>query len=108
MRPNGTIIQSIVTKDGTNEQTFYKSNMEPSFGFIINGTDSTAVKYNPHSDIGYTKKYKPGTPKFKEIANKAAQYNVPVITYGEAYDNLEEVERQTEKFQPGGSIASRL
>lgn len=97
---NGTIIESIVTKDGTNRQTFAKSNGQPSFGFDITADrDSTARVYNPYNDFGYEKKYKPGTLEFKQAAEKAAQYRVPLATYGEAYDNMEEVKRQAEAIR---------
>lgn len=102
---NGTIIQSTVDKDGVNKQVFMKSNQAPSFGMIINGQDSTAVKYN--SELDYTtRKYKPGTPEFKEIAKKTTIYGVPLATYDEASANLAEVKEQTQHLQPGGEIPS--
>lgn len=81
--------------------------MEPSFGFDITADrDSIARIYNPHSDFGYEKKYKPGTPEFEEAARKAAQYNVPLATYGEAFDNFDEVQRQVDALQEGGEVPS--
>lgn len=100
---NGTIIQSTVDKDGVNNQVFMKSNQAPSFGMIVNGQDSTAVKYNPELDYA-TRKYKPGTPEFKEIAKKTTIYGVPLATYDEAVANLTEVKNQAQHLQPGGEI----
>lgn len=100
---NGTIIQSTVDKDGVNKQVFMKSNQAPSFGMIVNGQDSTAVKYNPELDYT-TRKYKPGTQEFKEIAEKTTIYGVPLATYDEAVANLAEVKNQTQHLQPGGEI----
>lgn len=105
--PNETIIESVVDKDGTNYQTFYKSNMQPSFGFnITEAGDSTAVIFDPTNDLGYRRKYKPGTKQFQEAAAKAAQYNVPLATYKEAYDNYNEVQEQVDSMQEGGEIPS--
>lgn len=100
---NGTIVQSTVDKDGVNNQVFMKSNQAPSFGMIVNGQDSTAVKYNPELDYA-TRKYKPGTPEFKEIAKKTTIYGVPLATYDEAVANLTEVKNQAQHLQPGGEI----
>ena len=100
---NGTIIQSTVDKDGVNNQVFMKSNQAPSFGMIVNGQDSTAVKYNPELDYAI-RKYKPGTPEFKEIAKKTTIYGVPLATYDEAVANLTEVKNQAQHLQPGGEI----
>lgn len=111
---NGTIIESVVDNDGVNTQTFYRSNLVPSFKLKIrhdgvNAPDTLGV-YNytdPQSFIAYDK-LKPGSKEYTEVVKKSKQYNVPLATYNEASANFEEVKNQAQHLQPGGSIARRL
>lgn len=113
---NGTRVDSVVDKNGVNHQTFYKSNGAPSYGFEINvagGTEApdtlSALKYNHPNDLIAYKKFKPGSHEFERIAKNSKQYNVPLATYGEAYDNYDEVQRQASKFlQKGGTTKEEL
>lgn len=101
-----TIVTSTVDKDGTNEQVFMNSNGNRSYGLDINGTDSLAKRFYPNGMIREYKAFKPGTPEFEEIAKKSKKYEVPLVGYEEASNNLEEVKNQMKQFQEGGEVPS--
>ena len=101
-----TIVTSTVDKDGTNEQVFMNSNGNRSYGLDINGTDSLAKRFYPDGMFREYKTFKPGTPEFEEIAKKSKKYEVPLVGYEEASNNLEEVKDQMEKLQMGGITPS--
>lgn len=111
---NGTVVQSTVNRDGVNEQILRKSNLNPAYKLEVKhdgvSTPDTLGLYkaNHPNDLWAYDKLKPGTKEYKEAVEKFDSYGIPLATYGEAYDNLKEVERQTQHLQPGGSIASRL
>lgn len=101
-----TIVTSTVDKDGTNEQVFMNSNGNRSYGLDINGTDSLAKRFYPNGMIREYKAFTPGTPEFEEIAKKSKKYEVPLVGYEEASNNLEEVKNQMKQFQEGGEVPS--
>lgn len=109
---NGTVVSSTVDKNGVNEQTFYKSNLSPSFMIKVrhdgvSKPDTLGVyKYRGEDSIIAYDKLKPGSEQYKNTVEKSTQYGVPLATYDEASDNLEEVKRQADKFQEGGQMPS--
>lgn len=109
---NGTVVSSTVDKNGVNEQTFYKSNLSPSFMIRVkhdgvSEPDTLGVyRYRGEGDIIAYDKLKPGSEQYKSTVEKSTQYGIPLATYSEAYDNLEEVKRQADKFQEGGQMPS--
>lgn len=109
---NGTVVQSTVNKDGVNEQILRKSNLNPAYKLEVKhdgvSTPDTLGLYraNHPSDLWAYDKIKPGTKEYKEAVEKFNSYGIPLATYGEAYDNLKEVERQVDGLQEGGEIPS--
>lgn len=109
---NGTVVSSTVDRNGVNEQTFYKSNLSPSFMIKVkhdgvSKPDTLGVyRYRGEDDIVAYDKLKPGSEQYKNTVEKSSQYGIPLATYGEAYDNLEEVKRQVDGLQEGGEIPS--
>lgn len=107
---NGTVVQSTVNKDGVNEQILRKSNLNPAYKLEVKydgvSTPDTLGLYraNHPSDLWAYDKIKPGTKEYKEAVEKFNSYGIPLATYGEAYDNLKEVERQVDGLQEGGEI----
>lgn len=109
---NGTVVQSTVDKNGVNKQILRKSNLNPAYRLEVkyNGvsTPDTLGLYraNHPNDFWAYDKLKPGTKEYEEAVEKFDLYGIPLATYGEAYDNLEEVERQVDGLQEGGEIPS--
>lgn len=109
---NGTIVQSTVNKDGVNEQILRKSNLNPAYKLEVKydgiSTPDTLGLYraNHPSDFWAYDRLKPGTKEYEEAVEKFDLYGIPLATYGEASDNLEEVERQVDGLQEGGEIPS--
>ena len=109
---NGTVVQSTVNRDGVNKQILRKSNLNPAYRLEVryNGvsTPDTLGLYraNHPNDFWAYDKLKPGTKEYEEAVEKFDLYGIPLATYGEAYDNLEEVERQVDGLQEGGEIPS--
>ena len=109
---NGTVVQSTVNKDDVNEQILRKSNLNPAYKLEVKydgvSTPDTLGLYraNHPSDLWAYDKIKPGTKEYKEAVEKFNSYGIPLATYGEAYNNLKEVERQVDGLQEGGEIPS--